>query len=279
MDRSSRRYFLLIPSVAIFAVVFVVPLATFFVMSFWRLQAFQIVPDFSFFNYRATIENYLDVAIFTFAMAGAIAVLTTLLAFGFAYVIRFKAGRFAPVLLFGAVLTLFGGYLVKVYAWKTILGINGILNTTLISLGIIDQPITFLLFNPGSVIVTLTHYLLPLAVLPIYGSMRGINDDAIASARDLGAGPYRVFADIILPQCRAGLFAAFAFTFMISAGDYVTPRLVGGPDTTMMGSYIESVFGFRFDWPLGAAMSFSTLASCIMILALVNLILPRGRRP
>ena len=246
MDRPARRYLVLFPSVAIFVGIFIVPLAMFFVMSFWRLQSFQIEPDFSFHNYRATIDSYLEVALFTFMMAGIIAILTTLIAFGFAYVIRFKAGRFAPVLLFSAVLTLFGGYLVKVYAWKTILGISGILNTTLLSLGIIDEPMTFLLFNPGSVVVTLTHYLLPLAVLPIYGSLRGIEDVTIEAARDLGARPHRVFTDVILPQSRAGLFAAFAFAFLISAGDYVTPRLVGGPDTTMMGSYIESVFGFRF---------------------------------
>ena len=278
MDRPARRYVLLFPSVAVFAGIFIVPLAMFFVMSFWRLQAFQIEPDFSFHNYRVAFDSYLEVALFTFMMAGIIAILTTVIAFGFAYVIRFKAGRFAPVLLFSAVITLFGGYLVKIYAWKTILGTNGILNTILISVGIIEQPMTFLLFNPGSVVVTLTHYLLPLAVLPIYGSMRGIEDVTIEAARDLGARPHRVFTDVILPQSRAGLFAAFAFAFLISAGDYVTPRLVGGPDTTMMGSYIESVFGFRFDWPLGAAMSFSTLASCILILALVNLALPRGVR-
>lgn len=278
MGRSMRHYLLLAPAIVIFASIFVAPLAMFFVMSFWSLRAFKIVPDFSLQNYRSAVSDYYEVALFTFMMAGSIAVLTTLVAFGFAYVIRFKAGRFAPIMLFGAILTLFGGFLVKIYAWKTILGINGILNTAFLALGLIDEPITFLLFNPGSVVVTLVHYLLPLAVLPIYGSLRSVDDMTIESARDLGARPYRVFADVILPQCRPGLFAAFAFSFLISAGDYVTPRLVGGPDTTMMGSYIESVFGFRFDWPLGAAMSFTTLASCIMVLTLVSLVLPKGKR-
>lgn len=278
MEREARRRLLLLPSATIFLVIFVAPLVTFFVISFWRLKTFQLTPDFTFHNYGAAIRDYGGVALFTFSMAGSIAVVTTVLAFGFAYVIRFKAGRFGSVLLFGAILTLFGGFLVKIYAWKTILGTNGILNTTLLSLGVVDQPITVLLFNPGTVVVTLTHYLLPLAILPVYGSLRSIEDITIESARDLGARSRQVFAGIILPQCRAGLFAAFAFAFLISAGDYVTPRLVGGPNTTMMGSYIESVFGFRFDWPLGAAMSFSTLASCVVILAFVNLLLPRGSR-
>ena len=83
---------------------------------------------------------------------------------------------------------------------------------------------------------------------------------------------------IILPQCRTGLFASFAFAFLISAGDYVTPRLVGGPSTTMIGNYIESLFGFRYDWPLGSAMAFSTLFCCVALLAFTNLLLARARR-
>ena len=269
---------LLLPSIAVFTVLFLTPLVYFFIVSFWEVKTFQMHATFTFKNYIDTFNEYAEVGLFTFAIAAVIASITTFLAFGFAYAVRFKAGRFGSILLFGAIIALFGGYLAKVYAWKTILGTNGILNTALLGLGIIDEPIKAFIFNPGTVVVTLTHWLLPLAVLPIYGSLRGVQDISLEAARDLGAKPQQVFMGIILPQCRTGLFASFAFAFLISAGDYVTPRLVGGPSTTMIGNYIESLFGFRYDWPLGSAMAFSTLFCCVALLAFTNLLLARARR-
>ena len=269
---------LLLPSIAVFTVLFLTPLVYFFIVSFWEVKTFQMHATFTFKNYIDTFNEYAEVGLFTFAIAAVIASITTFLAFGFAYVVRFKAGRFGSILLFGAIIALFGGYLAKVYAWKTILGTNGILNTALLGLGIIDEPIKAFIFNPGTVVVTLTHWLLPLAVLPIYGSLRGVQDISLEAARDLGAKPQQVFMGVILPQCRTGLFASFAFAFLISAGDYVTPRLVGGPSTTMIGNYIESLFGFRYDWPLGSAMAFSTLFCCVALLAFTNLLLARARR-
>ena len=273
------RYWLLIPSVGAFALLFLSPIVFFFVVSFWEVKLFKLNPTFTLANYVRTYHEYLEVALFTFGIAALIATITTFLGFTFTYVIRFKAGRFGSVLLFGAIIALFGGYLAKVYAWKTILGTNGILNSALLALGVVDAPIQSFIFNPGAVVVALSHWLLPLAILPIYGSLRGVQDITLEAARDLGATPWQVFAGIILPQCRAGLFAAFAFCFLISAGDYVTPRLVGGPSTTMIGNYIESLFGFRFDWPLGSSMAFATLFCSVALLAFTNyLLFKAGRR-
>jgi spermidine/putrescine transport system permease protein len=269
---------LLLPSVAVFTVLFLSPLVYFFIVSFWEVKTFQLRATFTFKNYIDTFNEYAEVGLFTFTIAAVIASITTFLAFGFAYVVRFKAGRFGSILLFGAIIALFGGYLAKVYAWKTILGTNGILNNALLGLGITDEPIKAFIFNPGTVVVTLTHWLLPLAILPIYGSLRGVQDISLEAARDLGAKPWQVFVGVILPQCKTGLFAAFAFSFLISAGDYVTPRLIGGPSTTMIGNYIESLFGFRYDWPLGSAMAFSTLFCCIALLAFTNFLMARARR-
>jgi spermidine/putrescine transport system permease protein len=272
------RSILLVPSALVFVGLFVLPMLYFFVVSFWQVSLFDLDRTFTVKNYIRTYQEYLAVAGFTFLIAGIIALLTTLVALGFAYAVRFKVGRFGTVLLFGALISLFGGYLAKVYAWKTILGTNGILNTALLNLGVIDEPSTALIFNPGAVVVTLTHYLLPLAILPIYGSLRGVSDLTIEAARDLGSTPIATFFNIILPQCRSGLIASFSFTFLIAAGDYVTPRLVGGPSTTMIGNYIESLFGFRFDWPLGSAMSFSTLFCCVAILAVTSHLLIKAQR-
>ena len=197
-------------------------------------------PDFTLqANYVATWSNYGDVLGNTLLIAaGHRARSPRTIAFCFAYAIRFKAGRFGDLLLFLALITLFGGYLVKIYAWKSILGRDGILNKALLGLGLIDQPIDALLYSVDAVVMTLTYFLLPFAILPIYGSLRAIKEATIESARDLGAGRCAVMRDIILPQCESGLTAAFTLSFLISVGDYVTPRFVGG-GTAMIGNFIE----------------------------------------
>ncbi len=260
------------PSGAVFLVLFVAPFAFLFVVSFWRKKMFTVEPDLTFANYADTFADYGWPLAFTLMVAFAIAVLTTLLAFAFAYAIRFHAGRFGTALLFVTLITLFGGYLVKIYAWKTILGTEGILNSALLTLGIVDRPLTIFIYNPAAVVVTLTHFLLPLAVLPIFASLRGIKDIGLEAARDLGAGPGRTFLDIVLPQALPGVMAAFTFSFLISAGDYVTPRYVGGPYTSMIGDFIEGQFSLRFDWPAGAAMSFTVLAAAAVVLGLVRVL-------
>ena len=130
----------------------------------------------------------------------------------------------------------------------------------------------------GAVVATLTHFLLPLAVLPIYGSLRGVEDDLIEAARDLGAAQRQAFRDVVLPLCQPGILTAFALSFLIAAGDYVTPRFVGGTGTAMIGDFIEQQFSLRFDWPMGSAMSFSTLAASVLVIVLVGLALRAGVR-
>lgn len=255
------------PAILVFVVLFVLPLSVFFVVSFWKVKLFDVQPAFSFANYVRTLDSYWVSIVFTFMMASAIAIITTVLAFGFAYVIRFRAGPLGPALLFLALFTLFGGYLVKIYAWKTILGKDGVLNSALMWGGVISEPLEALLYSPTAVIITLVHYLLPLAILPIYGALRGIDDTSLDAAQDLGAGRTRVVLGIVLPQAWFGVFVAFAMCFLVSAGDYVTPRLVGGPQTAMIGNFIESQFGLRMNAPLGSAMSFTMVALCMLVIS------------
>ena len=277
--RSLGLYLMLLPALAIFVGLFVAPMAYFFVISFWRVRIRKIIPDLTLDNYVTAFEKYFEVGVFTFSIAFTIALITTILSFTFAYVVRFRSGRWETVLLLTSLFTLFGGYLMKIYAWKTILGVEGMLNTLLIYVGVLDEPLTALLYSPGAVAVTLVHFLFPLALLPVYASLRSIEPIALEAARDLGANPWRVIVDVVLPQARPGLFAAFAFSFLIAAGDYITPRYIGGPDTAMIGNFIQSAFGLRFDWPLGAAMSFSIITACVLLLVLVNLTLRSlGRR-
>jgi spermidine/putrescine transport system permease protein len=275
-DRGAT-YLLLAPAAVIFGTLFVLPLAYFLVISFWRVQLFKLKPDFSFVNYLQVFELHLPTLVFTLWLAFVIALLTTALGFFYAYLIRFKAGRWGATLLFVALITLFGGYLMKIYAWMTILGITGVLNTALRTLGIIDEPLPWLFYNVGAVIVTLINFLLPLAILPIYASMRGITDIEMEAARDLGAGAWRRFSDIVVPRSHPGIMAGFALCFLLAAGDYLTPQLVGGK-VNMIGVQIAPQFGGLGNWPMGAAMSFVTLGSSLAVI-LVSIFLLAQWRP
>ncbi len=273
-----RQNWLLVPAALIFLGAFVAPLLYFLVISFWSVKARIMRPDFTLKNYIATWADYYDAMGSTIAIALAIGALTTLLAFGFAYAIRFKCGRFEAPLLFLALITLFGGYLVKIYAWKSILGREGILNQFLLWTGIIDQPLEALLYSVNAVVITLTYFLLPFAILPIYGNLRAIRPATIEAARDLGAGRWAVIRDIVIPQCEKGIVIAFTFAFLITAGDYVTPRFVGG-GAAMMGHFIELQFSLGFNWPMGSAMAFTVMAVSLALVMLFRAGLRRGLQP
>ena len=261
-----RPYLLLVPSVGVFGALFVAPFIYFFIVSFWQFRSYRLVHDATLANYAEVIHGFLPLLLFTLEMATAIAVCALLVGFAYAFLIRFKSGSLGPLLLFIALVTLFGGYLMKIYAWRTILGTEGIVNTLLLNTGLTSEPVTWLLYNPAAVVVTLTHFLFPFAVLPIVASMRGIRDIEIEAARDLGASPWRILVDHILPRCRMGIIAGFVLPFLIACGDWVTPILVGGR-MTMLGNLIAAQFGEFLNWPLGAAMSFSLLGAAMVVIA------------
>jgi len=278
METGWRERLLFAPAGVILAGLFAVPLAALFVVSFWSVRSFALRPDFTFAAYIKVWTDYAGVFGLTLWLALVTASICAALGFVFAYGARFHAGRFADALVLAVIVTLFGGYLVKVYAWKSILGADGVLNSALMMLGVIDQPLPWLIYTRGAVVLTLVHFQLPFSFLPVYASLRNVKTETIEAARDLGATAAQIVWRVILPQCRAGLLAAFAFAFLISAGDYVTPQFLGGPSTTMLGQFIAIEFSTRFNWPGGAAMSFALLAACLTILGAVWLAVSGRRR-
>ena len=269
---------LLAPAVSIFAGLFVAPLGYFLVISFWTVRARVMRPAFSAANYVETWNEYGGVLAYSLVIAAIIAASTTLLAFAFAYAIRFRLGRYSGAFLLLTLITLFGGYLVKIYAWKSILGTEGVFNKALLALGLIDEPLGALLYSANGVVITLTYFLLPFAVLPIYGSLRAVDDVTLEAARDVGAKPFAVVRDVVLPQCQGGILTAFTLSFLISAGDYVTPRFVGG-GSALIGTFIENQFSIGFNWPLGSAMAFTTMAATLLIVLAVRQALAWALRP
>ena len=269
MNRRALPYVLTLPSAIIFLATFVAPFIYFFIISFWIVDFFELTPAATPANYHEIYVKYVPIAAYTVLLSSATAILTVVVGFLYAFIARFKLAAWADPLLFIVLITMFGGYLMKIYAWKTILGNEGVLNSALMAAGIISTPISALLYSPGAVVVTLLHFALPFAVLPIYAAMRGIKNIEIEVAHDLGASQAKAFSTIIVPRCRAGIVTAFSFSFLITAGDYVTPSLVGGKQT-MIGNLIAPQFGSMFNWPLGSAMSFIMLAISVLVIWLFS---------
>lgn len=265
-----RRFVLLLaPAFVILIGIFAIPVVLLFAVSFWSVKSFKLQPDFSFAAWQRFLSVYGDLTLYTLAIGLAVGLACTLLGFVFAYAARFKAGRFGDLLLVATLITLFGGYLVKIYAWKSILGADGLLNQALMAIGLTDQPLAFLIYSRGAVIVALVHFLLPFAILPIYASLRNVSEATIEAARDLGASASQVLTRVIVPQCLSGLFSAFAFCFLLAAGDYVTPMLLGGTSGSMLGQFVLLEFSTNFNWPAGSAMSFGLLFACLLAIGIL----------
>jgi spermidine/putrescine transport system permease protein len=155
---------------------------------------------------------------------------------------------------------------VRIYAWRTILGKQGLINTTLDWLGLIAEPLDFLIYSNLATVITLSGLLLPLAVLPIYSSMANILREHLEVARDLGSKRTHLVRTILIPMALPGIRTAFAFTYLLAAGDFVTPSLVGGTQGVMIGNVIADQFrGIGSNWPLGAALAFVTMAIVLAI--------------
>ena len=274
-----RRALFLTPSYAVFLGLFVVPMSLLLVVSFWTVRSFALRPDFSLAAYSRVFTAYSGLLLTTLAIGIATAALCTVLGFVFAYGARFRAGQRADWLIVIALITLFGGYLVKIYAWKAILSQDGIINSLLVGAGIISSPLGWLIYNPGAVIVALVNFLLPFALLPIYAELRNVRDITLEAAHDLGASPWQTLWRVVIPQCRFGLFSAFAISFLSAAGDYVTPMFLGGGSGSMIGQFIAQEFSTRFNWPAGAAMSFTLMGACLLVLAAASTLVFGRRRP
>jgi spermidine/putrescine transport system permease protein len=272
-----RDALFLAPAMAVVGVVLLAPLALLLVISFWTVRSFKLQPDFSLDAWTRFLVNYGGLTIYTLAVGLLTAVICLIVGMAFAYGVRFRAGRYADALVLATLLTLFGGYLVKIYAWKSILGADGIVNQGLMRLGVIGTPLPWLLYNRGAVVLTLVHFLLPFAILPLYAALRNVSTASIEAARDLGATPAQTFSRVVLPQCRTGIVSAFTFIFLLAAGDYVTPLFLGGSAGSMLGQFIALEFSTRFNWPAGAAMSFGLLGASALVLALFWLLLGRRR--
>ena len=199
-------------------------------------------------------------------MATLTALIVVPIAYILSYIMQFVFPHKATLLLNIILVSMFSGYLVRIYAWRTILGKEGLLNTALIHLRIITEPITFLIFSNWAIAITLVGLLIPLALLPIWSSMSNVSKDHLEVAGDLGSRGFQMHRTILIPMVLPGIGTAFALSFILAAGDFVVPTMVGGTNGVMAGNLIADQFkGLAPNWPLGASLAISVLAILIAI--------------
>lgn len=256
------RFSVTIPPLLWVAVFLLVPYALLFCYSFWSVSSLQtIIRHWNLGNYGELLRTpmYLEVLFRSMKIAGAVTVLAMVLSYPLAYFLSFHAHLKKDLLYQLVIIPLWVSYLVRAYAWKTILGSEGVLNTLLQYVHLVQHPVEFLLYSPFAVVLTLTHIYTPFAFLPIYSSLEHIPRELVEASQDLGASPLRTFWRVIFPLSLPGVLAGATFAFVLSLGDFLAPLLIGGASGIMISNIVVSLFGAAYDWPLGAAISLTML--------------------
>ena len=269
-----RGYALLSPTMVWMLVALAIPLVILVTLSFWTQASNSLDFDrsFSLKNYIVFFEKpiYLKLLLKSVKISGAVTLATVLLAYPAAYFIAFKVKTNKLVWLILITVPFWTSYLLRVFAWKVVLGFNGVINSGLMTLGIIEAPLEFILYNPTAVVITLAHAWAAFAILPIYVSLEKIDRSLLEAAADLGEGPGMSFLRVTLPLSMPGVIVSSLLVFIPTTGDYVTPNLVGGPTGIMIGNIVVSLFGNANNWPLGAttavmSMLFIAFLVCIFL--------------
>jgi spermidine/putrescine transport system permease protein len=238
--------------------------------SFWGQTYLDFDRTFTLVNYAKFFDRPIYAYLLgkSMMMSGAVTLATVLLAYPMAYFIAFRVTKHKLIWLILITVPFWTSYLLRVFAWKIILGYNGVINSGLMELGLIAEPLQFLLYNPFAVVITLAHAWAAFAILPIYVSLEKIDRSLLEAATDLGDSPVMRFIRVTLPLSMPGLIAASLLVFIPTVGDYVTPKLVGGTTGIMIGNVIQSMFGKANNWPLGAALSIISMLAITLVIVL-----------
>lgn len=260
-SESARGFALVSPTFLYALLLLLAPILVIIAFSFWTQDYLTIDRTATLANYREAWSDplYRTLMFRSLGVSALVTAITVLLAYPMAYYLSFHGGQRKALWLFLITIPFWTSYLLRVFAWKIILGYNGVVNASLMELGILAQPMEFLLYNVNAVVITLAHAWAPFAILPIFVSLEKIDRSLLEAATDLGDGPLRRFLRVTLPLSLPGVVAAALIVFIPTVGDYVTPRLVGGKDGLMIANMIQVQFGKANDWPLGAALAVSTM--------------------
>jgi len=252
-----RGYTLLSPTLLVMIGALAVPIVSLVVYSFWSQDYVTIDRTFTLKNYATFFDKpmYGQLLFRSITMSATVTLATIVLAYPVAYFLAFRVKKNVMTWLILINLPFWTSYLLRVLAWKIMLGNNGVINSTLLDLGFIQGPLEFLLYSRFAVTLTLVHAWAAFAILPIYLSLSKIDPSLLEAAADLGENPIRTFLRVTLPLSMPGVLAAAIIEFIPIVGDYITPMMVGGPKGMMFGQIIAAQFGEANNIPLGAALT------------------------
>ncbi len=246
------------------------PLAMILLLSFWTQEFLTIVRDFQLGNYQEALSDpiYTALMLRSLRISATVTLVTVVLAFPVAYYISFHVRHERKSLwLFLITIPFWTSYLIRVFLWRVILAYDGPVNSGLLALGVIDEPLGWILYNANSVVITLAHAYAPFAILPIFVVLEKIDRSLLEAARDLGESRAMAFLRVTLPLAMPGVLAAVLIVFIPTVGDYVTPQLVGGSGGLMIANNIHAqIFAFN-NRPMGA-----TLAVLAMLIVAMTLL-------
>lgn len=251
------------------------PLVLVFLLSLWTQNYLELDRTFTTANYKEAVSEklYQTLMIRSLIISGIVTAVTVILAYPIAYYVAFFGGKRKSLWLLLITIPFWTSYLIRVFLWKVILGYNGVVNGSLLGLGFIEEPLSFILYNANAVVITLAHAWAPFAILPIFVSLSRIDHSLLEAARDLGDGAIRRFFRVTLPLSMPGVVAASLIVFIPTVGDYVTPKLLGGADGLMIANMIQIQFGKANNAPLGSALAVSAMiivASISIAFVLIN---------
>jgi putative spermidine/putrescine transport system permease protein len=262
-----RLGLLLGPAVAWLLVFYVVALAILLLTSLWRQDVFtaEIVRQWNLDSYTKLFsgQDGLWLRIFgrTLLLAAIVTVVDIALAFPLAwFMARVLPARWRTLAFLAVVVPLWSSILVRIFAWRTILGGSGVLNTFLVDSGLLAHPSSAFLYNETAIVITWANVWLPFMVLPIFTALEKIPDSTLEAARDLGASGWMTFRTVVFPLALPGVVAGSIFVFALTMGDFVAPQLVGG-GSQVLGGAIKERFGVAADYPFGAALASLTLVT------------------
>ena len=258
---TTKAYSLLSPSLLLLIFVFAFPIFFLVAYSFWTQDYVYVDTTLTLENYKIVVNkaSYHVLIKRSLIISSLTTLVTVLLAYPMAYFVAFVVKDHKLLWLIALTIPFWTSYLLRVFAWKLILGYNGVINGSLSNLGLIDNPLSFLLYNPFAVFVTLAHAWSAFAILPIYVSLEKIDRSLLEAASDLGDSAFRRFWRITLPLSFPGVLAASLIIFIPTTGDFITPRLVGGSEGIMVANLIQVMFGKANNWPLGSSLAIITM--------------------
>ena len=253
-------------------VFYLVPLGILLVHAFWSVSYPTIDHTPTLKNFRTFFSSELYGRVFlrTGGMALAVTVTDIVIAFPLALYLAKRVRRHRELLLMLVVFPLWSSYLVRVFAWKSLLGTSGILNSFLIWSGVINEPVSFLLYSKWAMYIAFCHVWLPFMILPLYSVLDRIPNSLLEAAADLGSSGVATFWRVILPLAKPGMLAGGLAVFSLTMGDYITPTLLGGPGDQMIGRIIADQFGVANNQPLGAMLVIPVLLTISALLAISN---------